>query len=363
MRGAPRPRRLGRRRPGAGGRARRRGQDRRANGARVPPRRLQRLAPALGRGSGARRAGGRPGASRARVPEHRPSDGDALSRRRGRLPAAKRGGERRGARPSRGGRRRGLGPNARGVLPERRPRLRRVRDRALVDRRARPRREGVPAARAARNRRARRRAARLEPRLADRDVSVGAGPRSACALGAAHRPRPGRRRLRLHDPGDRRRSSGGRDAGSARRWRAPRRRPRRADPGARRPRGDEPRRRRGAGGKRLGSRRPPCRRRDNSRRPCGDRQRHADAALRAPAARRRGARSDRRAGKAVPLRARRHADPLRPLRTAALGGGRAAGPNRDRPPDARARRRLPGGERGGQRVVADRGNSRRRPTA
>ena len=66
--------------------------------ARVSARRLQRLASALGRRRGARGARGRACGARARVPEHRLPDGDALSRRRGGVPAAKRGRERRGAR-------------------------------------------------------------------------------------------------------------------------------------------------------------------------------------------------------------------------------------------------------------------------
>ena len=78
VRGPARARRLGRLRPRAQRRARRRDPDRRDHGARISPRSLQRLAPALGRRGGARAARRGPRGSRARVPEHRAADGDAL---------------------------------------------------------------------------------------------------------------------------------------------------------------------------------------------------------------------------------------------------------------------------------------------
>ena len=89
----------------------------------------------------------------------------------------------------------------------------------------------------------------------------------------------------------------------------------------------------------------------------GDRERHADPALR-PAARR-----PRGAGPPLPVRALGDADPLRALGAAALGGRRAARPDRDRPPHARPRRRLARGQRGRARPAAGRGDRRRRPAA
>ena len=77
---------------------RRRDQDRGADRAGVPPRRLQRLAPALGRRRGARRARRRARGARARVPQHRAADGDGVSGRRRGLPPAHGGGKRAGAR-------------------------------------------------------------------------------------------------------------------------------------------------------------------------------------------------------------------------------------------------------------------------
>ena len=75
-----------------------------------------------------------------------------------------------------------------------------------------------------------------------------------------------------------------------------------------------------------------------ARRARGDRERHADAALRA-AARRSGRRPDRRARPPLPLRPLRDADPLRALRAAALGGRRAA---RRRPRSSTSRPGLDG---------------------
>ncbi len=64
--------------------------------------------------------------------------------------------------------------------------------------------------------------------------AVGARPRTARSVGAAHRPRPRRGRLGLHDPGDRLRRPGGRHADPARRWGPPRGRARSPDRGPRR---------------------------------------------------------------------------------------------------------------------------------
>ena len=94
MRGAARARRLARVRARAQRLVRRRDQDRGADRARLPPRRLQRLAPALGRRRRARRARRRARGARARVPQHRAADGDGVPRRRRRLPPAHGRGER-----------------------------------------------------------------------------------------------------------------------------------------------------------------------------------------------------------------------------------------------------------------------------
>ena len=197
--------------------------DRRADRARLPARRLQCLAPALGRRGRARRARRRARRPRARVPEHGPADRDRVPGRRVCVPAPHRRGERRRAR-------RGLGRAAGVVLPERGPRLRDPRHRALVEGRPLARAQGLPAARAARTGRLRRRPGDLEPGLADGHLRVRADPRSPRALGTAHRSRSRRRRLRLHDAGDRGRRPGGRHADPARRRSEARRGTRPADP-------------------------------------------------------------------------------------------------------------------------------------
>ena len=103
--------------------------------------------------------------ARARVPEHGAADGDALPRRRGRVPAAHGRRERGRARPPRRRRRRRLAAAARRVLPERRPRVRRARHRALVAARARRSAlKALPAPRPPRRCRLRRRAARQSAR-------------------------------------------------------------------------------------------------------------------------------------------------------------------------------------------------------
>ena len=91
----------------------------------LPARRLQRVAPALGRRRRACRARRRARHARARVSEHRPPDRDADARRRGDFPAALDRGQCRRARA-------GVGGRGRVLLPERRPRVRRARYRAVV---------------------------------------------------------------------------------------------------------------------------------------------------------------------------------------------------------------------------------------
>ena len=78
--------------------ARRRDQDGGADRARLPPRRLQRVAPALGRRARARGARRRACCTRARVPQHRAADGDDVPGRRQRVPDDESGRERRRAR-------------------------------------------------------------------------------------------------------------------------------------------------------------------------------------------------------------------------------------------------------------------------
>ena len=151
-----------------------------------------------------------------------------------------------------------LGPEWPGVLeallPQRRPRLRRPRHRALVAGGARARREGRAAARPRGRARVPRRGPAVEPRLARDDVRLGARARPARAVGAAHRARARPGDVRLHDAGDRGRGAGGRDARAARRRREARRRARAADPRPRRRLRDRPRRRARARALRPGGR-------------------------------------------------------------------------------------------------------------
>ena len=187
LRRAARPRRLARLRARAQRLARRRHPHRRADRARLPPRRLQRVASALGRRRRARGARRRARGARARVPEHRAADGDGVPGRRGGVPAAQRRRECAASSARVAGR-------ARAVLPERRPRVRRPRHRALVAVRPRVRREGGAPARPQGLRRVRRRAAAVEPRLARADVRVGArarrcSRRGCCTPGSAPTPR------------------------------------------------------------------------------------------------------------------------------------------------------------------------------
>ena len=165
--------------------------------ARLPPRRLLGLAPALGRRRRARAARRRARRARPRVPEHRAADGDHVPRRRGGLPAPLDRGERRRVRPARAGRRSGVARAARRVHAERRPLVRPARHRALVARRAwRSAAKAVRRLGRHRRRRVRRQRARLEPRLAPDDVRLGArstacSRRGCCTPGSAPtRPRP-----------------------------------------------------------------------------------------------------------------------------------------------------------------------------
>jgi hypothetical protein len=199
------------------------------------------------------------------------------------------------------------------------------------------------------------------PRLRDGDVRLSAGPRPARSLGPAHGPRAGRRRLGVHDEGDRRGDRAGRDAGAGGRRSQARRGPRRDR--ARRGRGVRDRPGRGArarpGRARRGRR---ARRRQHGRGGRGRRrQRHADAALRAPPRRCGGAEQDDRGSPQVPVRPRRDADPHGALGATAVGGGRAAGADGDRPRHSRARRGLARRERGRPRAPARRGDDRLRP--
>ena len=170
-------------------------------------RHVQRVAPALGRRRRARRARRRARRARARVPQHRAADGDGVPGRRRGLSAPHGGGKRAGARA-------GVAGRARALPPERRPRLRVLGTELLVAGRPRVRREGGAASRPCRRGRLPRRRAPVESRLARDDVRLGARPRPARAVGAAHRPRARPGDVRLHDAGDRRRGAGGRDAGA-----------------------------------------------------------------------------------------------------------------------------------------------------
>ena len=206
---------------------RRRDQDCRADRAGVRARRLQRVASAVGRGGGARGARRRPRRARARIPEHRPADGDRLPGRRSSVSAPRRGGQRARDRARVAGR-------ARTVSPERRSRLRCARNRALVlvgplvrsegDAKARPcRRSGLHGSGVA-----------DEPRLAAGELRLGARPRPPRAVGAAHGPGSRCCDVGFHDAGDRGRSAGRRHADPARRGCEARRRARAADPRQRR---------------------------------------------------------------------------------------------------------------------------------
>ena len=130
--GAARARRLERVRARAERLARRRDPHGRDHRARVPPRRLQCLAPALGGRRGARAAGrgarARAGSSTSTPSCRRPRPSRTARRR---SCSASADAERSGVRAARPRRRRRRGAHARRVLPERRPRVRPARHRAL----------------------------------------------------------------------------------------------------------------------------------------------------------------------------------------------------------------------------------------
>ena len=203
-------------------------------------------------------------------------------------------GERRGVRPLRGGRRRRVAAAVRRVHGERRPQLRRARDRAVVGRRGSASASGRSGASAAA-------ACSSSPGHAlstCRDWAT-ATFRSRGATGSS-RPgccTPGSARtgdLGVHDAGDRLRAPARRHAGAGRRRRAARRRARRASsatPAAR----CAPRPTSSGSSSRTAARRASRWRaaRRSSAAPRRRRRRHADAALRpAPRRRRRSARGD-----------------------------------------------------------------------
>ena len=249
-------------------------------------------------------------------------------------------------------------------MAQRRSLVRDPLDRALVGRRAHARPQGAPPARPPRPARVRRQHARQLPRLGHDDVRVGGRPRRPRAVGAPHRPRARSGDVRLHDAGDRRRAAARRHAGAGRRRRAARRRAR----------GHRHRRRwRGAALEPTSGRSSS---RTGARPASGSRDGEVVAATRAVVANVTPTqlygsllggsdvpRAVRRGGGAVPLRARRDADPPRARRAAALEGrrGRAARPLSDRPRHAGSRRRLARGQRGGARAAAGRGDDRLRP--
>ena len=124
---------------------------------------------------------------RARVPQHRPADRDALPGRRRGLPHDLARGQRRRVRAPRRGRRRRLEPPVRAVHGLRRAQLRRALGRALVAAGPRARAQGLPQLRPPRPARVRGQLADQRARLARDDVRVGARARPARAVGAAHR--------------------------------------------------------------------------------------------------------------------------------------------------------------------------------
>ena len=215
---------------------------------------------------------------RARVPQHRPADRDAVPGRRRRLPDDVARGQRRRVRAPRRRRRRRLAAAVRAVHGLGRAQLRRALGRALVAAGPRSRAQGVQQLRPPRAARVRGQRARERARLARRDVRVRARPRAARALGAAHGPRARAGGLGLHDAGHRLRHPARRHARAEGRRRPARR-------GARRDRARE--RRRAAHGQPTSSAccvaggradgRAARRRRDDRGRARGGRERHADS--------------------------------------------------------------------------------------
>ena len=161
------------------------------------------VAPALRRLGGVRRARRRPRATRARVPQHRGSDGVALPRRLGRVPLDLARAERRGLRAPRPRRRRGLAAAVRGVHALRGPELRCALGRAVVAAGRQAGAPGLPPSGSARVPLVQRRHAHERARLARGDVRIRRRARAARAVGAAHRSRARAGRGGLHDAGDR----------------------------------------------------------------------------------------------------------------------------------------------------------------
>ena len=154
-------------------------------------------------GARARRARRRAGGARARVPEHRPADRDALPGRRGRVP--------RSARPRTNEAE--LGPEWRGVRRVVPARMRTSPSACSAPSSGPAMGVGLAATRVPPARRPWRCVEFTGTVLAtSRDwltetFASGAGARAAGAVGAAHRSRAGRGRLGLHDAGDRGRRS------------------------------------------------------------------------------------------------------------------------------------------------------------
>ena len=187
-----------------------------------------------------------------------------------------------------------------------------------------PRPEGVPAPRPPRSGRVRRRRALDLPRLGHGDVRGPPGSRSPRTLGAAHRRRPGRCLVRLHDAGDRRGDRARRHARAAGRRRCARRGPGRHRPRRRRRARDRPRGRADRRARGPRDRRRPRRWRDDRGHRGRDRERDPDAAVRAPARRNAGGDRGEATCAPVPLRPRRDADPHGAQGGAEVGGRRAS---------------------------------------
>ena len=337
--------------------ARRRDPDGRADRARVPPRRLQRVASALGRRRRARAARRRARGARPRVPEHRAADRDGVSRRRGRVPAAHRRGQR-AASSARSGRACSSGssrtPTSRSACSApssgRRPGLRSARRRCAGSGGT-----ASPRSRAS----CCRRAATGSSRRSRRSARTGCSRRGCCTPASAPTPRrPGFMTqviaVAVQEGGMPIPRGGGAKLADALVQLI-------RDHGGTCETGVDVERVLVQSGRAVGVR------------TAGGETVTAERAVIANVTptqlyerlldetRRAGARARRR--EPLPLRPLRDADPLRALRAGALAGRRAAERHRDRPRHAGPRRRLACGERGGARAAARRGDDRRRPAA
>ena len=214
---------------GAKRRARGRHPDRRAHRSRVPPRRVQRVAPALHRVSCLREPRGRPGGAGPDLSEHRASDRDAAARRHVPAPVDRPPGERGGARRRCAGGRRRVVRGRRRAAGRRRPHARDPRDRAVVPPGPEPRAPGLAPQGLRRDARVRRRPAADGPHLAHPAVPLAGDPRPARPLGAARGGGARRRDVRLPAPRDRRGAGDGRHAGAPGRRRPARGRAGQAD--------------------------------------------------------------------------------------------------------------------------------------